>query len=88
MLNKLIAKPVEDSKTAARFKKQLQWMLFLRVVFLTLLLGINVLLQSTEKNIITPPFYYILIFVYAGSRYPTNPFQDIGTRRDGPKKQR
>jgi two-component system sensor histidine kinase PilS (NtrC family) len=63
MLNKLIAKPVEDHKAAARFKKQLQWMLFLRVVFLTLLLGINVLLQSTEKNIITPPFYYILIFV-------------------------
>lgn len=63
MLNKLIAKPVEDHKAAARFKKQLQWMLFLRVVFLTLLLGINVLLQSTEKNIITPPFYYILVFV-------------------------
>jgi len=63
MLNKLIAEPVEDHKAAARFKKQLQWMLFLRVVFLTLLLGINVLLQSTEKNIITPPFYYILFFV-------------------------
>lgn len=63
MLNKLIAKPVEDHKAAARFKKQLHWMLFLRVVFLTLLLGINVLLQSTEKNIITPPFYYILVFV-------------------------
>ena len=63
MLNKLIAKPVENHKTAALFKIQLHWMLFLRVVFLTLLLGINVLLQSTEKNIIAPPFYYILIFV-------------------------
>ncbi len=63
MLNKLIAEPVEDHKAAALFKKQLHWMLFLRVVFLTLLLGINVLLQSTEKNIITPPFYYILTFI-------------------------
>lgn len=63
MLNKLIAKPVSDPKAAELFKKQLQWMLFLRVLFLTLILGINVLLQSTEKNIIIPPFYYVVIFV-------------------------
>lgn len=65
MLNKLIAKPIEDPKAAALFKKQLQWMLFLRVVFLTLLLGINLLLQSTEKSIIIPPFYYVVAFVGA-----------------------
>ena len=63
MLKKLIAKPVEDTKVAALFKKQLHWMLFLRVVFLTLLLGINVLLHSTEKNIITPPFNNVIVFV-------------------------
>jgi len=63
MLNRLIADPIEDPNTAARFKKQLQWMLFLRVVILTLLLGINVLLQSTEQNIITPPIYYVIVFV-------------------------
>jgi len=63
MLKKLIAEPVEDQKTAARFKKHLQWMLFLRVVILTLILGINVLLQSTEQNIITPPLYYVIVFV-------------------------
>ena len=63
MLNKLIAEPVEDLKAVQLFKKQLHWMLFLRVVFLTLLLGINVLLQSTEKNIITPPFNYIVVYV-------------------------
>ena len=63
MLNRLIAEPVEDPNTATRFKKQLQWMLFLRVVILTLLLGINVLLQSTEQNIITPPIYYVIAFV-------------------------
>ena len=65
MLNTLIAKPIEDQKAVALFKKQLQWMLFLRVVFLTLLLGINLLLQSTEKIIITPPFYYVVAFVGA-----------------------
>ena len=65
MLNTLIAKPIEDQKAIALFKKQLQWMLFLRVMFLTLLLGINLLLQSTEKIIITPPFYYVVAFVGA-----------------------
>ena len=63
MLNKLIANPFEDQKAAALFKKQLKWMLFLRVVFLTLLLGINLLLQSTEKTVIAPPFYYVVAFV-------------------------
>ncbi|MBW2467106.1 MAG: PAS domain S-box protein [Deltaproteobacteria bacterium] len=63
MLEKLIAKPVEDEKTATLFKKQLHLMLFLRVVLLTLLLGINVLLQSSDKNIITPPLNYIIVFV-------------------------
>jgi two-component system sensor histidine kinase PilS (NtrC family) len=65
VLNTLIAKPIEDQKALALFKKQLQWMLFLRVMFLTLLLGINLLLQSTEKIIITPPFYYVVAFVGA-----------------------
>ena len=65
MLSKLIAEPVENPKAVLLFKKQLHWMLFLRVVFLTLLLGINVLLQSTEKNIITPPLNYIVVYVGA-----------------------
>ena len=63
MLNSLIAKPVENPAAAALFKKQLQWMLFLRVVFLTIILGINLLLQSAEKHVITPPFYYVVIFI-------------------------
>jgi two-component system sensor histidine kinase PilS (NtrC family) len=65
VLDSLIAKPVEDSKTAELFKKQLQWMLFLRVVFLTLILGINLLLNSAEKLVIIPPFYHVVIFVGA-----------------------
>ena len=62
-LNFFIAKPVENKAAAEFFKKQLQWMLFLRVVFLTLLLGITLLLTSAEKNIITPPFYYVTAFI-------------------------
>ncbi len=38
-------------------------MLFLRVVFLTLLLGINLILQSAEKNIIIPPFDYVVAII-------------------------
>jgi len=38
-------------------------MLFLRVVILTLLLGINLLLQSAEKHIIIPPFPYVAAFI-------------------------
>ena len=45
------------------FKRQLQWMLFLRVVVLTLLLGTNLLLQSAEKHIIIPPFPYVGAFI-------------------------
>ena len=45
------------------FKKQLQWMLFLRVVILTLLLGTNLLLQSAEKHIIIPPYPYVAAFI-------------------------
>ena len=63
MLNSFIAKPVENEAAAAMFKKQLQWMLFLRVVFLTLLLGITLLLTSAEKNIIAPPFYHVTAFI-------------------------
>jgi two-component system sensor histidine kinase PilS (NtrC family) len=63
VLNSLIAKPVESPVAAALFKRQLQWMLFLRVVFLTIILGINLLLQSAEKHVITPPFNYVVIFI-------------------------
>jgi two-component system sensor histidine kinase PilS (NtrC family) len=63
VLNSLLAEPVENQAAAALFKKQLQWMLFLRVVFLTLLLGINLVLQSAERHIITPPFYYVAAFI-------------------------
>jgi two-component system sensor histidine kinase PilS (NtrC family) len=63
VLNSFIAKPVQNQAVAELFKKQLRWMLFLRVVFLTLLLGLNYVLQSAEKHIIIPPFYYVVAFI-------------------------
>jgi two-component system sensor histidine kinase PilS (NtrC family) len=63
VLSSLIAKPVENKAAADLFKKQLQWMLFLRVVILTLLLGTNILLQSAEKHIIIPPLRYVAAFI-------------------------
>jgi two-component system sensor histidine kinase PilS (NtrC family) len=63
VLNFLLAKPVNDQALAALFKKQLQWMLFLRVVVLTILLGLNILLQSAEKHLIVPPFKYVVFFI-------------------------
>jgi len=63
VLHYFISKPVEDEATAALFKRQLQWMLFLRVVFLTVLLGINLILQSAARHIITPPFDYVVSFI-------------------------
>jgi two-component system sensor histidine kinase PilS (NtrC family) len=65
VLNSFIAKPVENIAAAALFKRQLRWMLFLRVVFLTLLLGITLLLQSAEKHIILPPYNYVAFFIAA-----------------------
>lgn len=63
VLNSLIAEPVENKPSVLVFKKQLRWMLFLRVVFLTLILGLNLLLQSAEHLIITPPYYYVATFI-------------------------
>jgi two-component system sensor histidine kinase PilS (NtrC family) len=63
VLNNLLAKPVEDRETASLLKKQLQWMLFLRVVVLTILLGLNLLLQSAAKHLVIPPFQYVAIFI-------------------------
>jgi two-component system sensor histidine kinase PilS (NtrC family) len=63
VLSSLFAKPVENKAAAELFKKQLQWMLFLRVVILTLLLGTNLLLQSAEKHIIIPPYPYVAAFI-------------------------
>ncbi|MBU0484164.1 MAG: PAS domain S-box protein [Proteobacteria bacterium] len=44
-------------------KRQLHWLLFLRVLVLSMLLGISVLLQTDEHNIVIPPLNYITYFI-------------------------
>jgi two-component system sensor histidine kinase PilS (NtrC family) len=47
------------------YKKQIQWILFLRIIFLTLLLGISLLLQLNEKSLAIPPIKHITYFIAA-----------------------
>lgn len=42
---------------------QLLWMLLLRVILYTILLGISVFLQSDRHEIILPPYYLLLCFI-------------------------
>ena len=50
--------------TAALLKRQLQWLLLLRVLLLSLLLGINLLLlKSASQKIVVPPLEYISYFI-------------------------
>lgn len=57
--------PRTTSLTAADFllKRQLQWLLLLRVLFLSVLLGISILLQSKEHGLTIPPLEYIAYFI-------------------------
>lgn len=44
-------------------KKQIQWLLFFRVLFLSLMLGISVLLQTKDPSIFLPPLHYLAYFI-------------------------
>ncbi|MFA6499022.1 MAG: ATP-binding protein [Desulfurivibrionaceae bacterium] len=44
-------------------KKQIQWLLFFRVLFLSLMLGISVLLQTKTSSIFLPPLQYLAYFI-------------------------
>ncbi|OGQ96628.1 MAG: hypothetical protein A2521_08230 [Deltaproteobacteria bacterium RIFOXYD12_FULL_57_12] len=45
------------------FRNQLNWLFSLRIVLLSLFLGLNFLLQSKGRAIIIPPFSYIAYFI-------------------------
>lgn len=49
--------------TASAIKYQLQWYLFLRVLILTILLGITVILQTKSHNLSIPPINYTAYFI-------------------------
>ncbi len=44
-------------------KRQLQWLLLLRVVFLSVLLGLSALLQADERGLFLPPLLHIGYFI-------------------------
>ena len=44
-------------------KRQLGWILFLRVVVLTILIGLTTLLETKEHQLILPPLQYVLYFI-------------------------
>lgn len=44
-------------------KKQIQWLLFFRVLFLSLMLGSSVLLQTKTPSIFLPPLHYLAYFI-------------------------
>jgi len=46
-------------------KRQLGWILFLRVVVLTILIGLTTLLETQEHQVILPPLQYVLYFIVA-----------------------
>jgi two-component system sensor histidine kinase PilS (NtrC family) len=54
-------KPVNDSREQLRF--HLLWFLFIRVILFTLLLGITILLQSRDRQVILPPSSLVLAFI-------------------------
>ncbi len=53
--------PITDSEEQLR--AHLLWFLFARVILFTLLLGITILLQTRDRQVILPPPYYILSFI-------------------------
>lgn len=44
-------------------KRQLGWVLFLRVIVLTILVGLTTLLETKEHQLILPPLQYVLYFI-------------------------
>jgi len=55
--------PVTDTKEQLRL--HILWLIFIRVVLLTLLLGIAALLQFERQQVILPPLFFSLIFIFA-----------------------
>lgn len=59
--------PVTDTEEQLRL--HILWLIFIRVVLLTLLLGITALLQSEQQRIILPPHFFSLIFIFTFYSY-------------------
>ncbi len=60
---KICCFPSISTPSDFQLKKQLQWVLFLRVVVLTILLGITMLLQTSKHDIIIPSPGHVAFFI-------------------------
>ncbi len=49
--------------TEIQLKKQLQWLLLLRVLILTMLLGISAILHSLNQDLLIPPLRYLIYLI-------------------------
>lgn len=56
--------PAESSPGKLQ-RSQLLWMLLLRIILYTFLLGISVFLQNDRRDIILPPYYLLLFFIFS-----------------------
>lgn len=63
ILNKFCPRTTPLTTADYLLKHQLQWLLLLRVLLLSAILGISVLLQSKEHNLTIPPIEYIAYFI-------------------------
>jgi two-component system sensor histidine kinase PilS (NtrC family) len=70
-------KPVTDSEEQLRI--HLLWYLLIRVILFTLLVGITLLLQTSERQVILPP--QIIIFIYLSLIYAHSIFSAILMKR-------
>ena len=65
--------PVTDSDEQLRH--HILWFIFIRVMLYTLLLGITILLQSRERQVILPPLFAIIAFLIRMSTLYSLPTQ-------------
>ncbi len=58
-----LCSPDDNPLAVGHLKRQIQWLLFLRVIFLSLILGISVFLSPTEYEFLLPPQHLIAYFI-------------------------
>lgn len=63
MQNSSFFQTISGKTPTPHLKRQLQWLLFLRVVILSILLGVSLIFQSSTREVIIPPIQYISVLI-------------------------
>ena len=53
----------EDTPNADQLKRQLRWLLFFRIIVMSVLLGITIILQPKERGLVLPPLQHVAYFI-------------------------